>query len=85
MCLVALHQSLYMTSSAISVICLLAEQQNLHTCSMFVFKMLSLMLATVQNSDFADSVINVNICKWPDQLSWPNLSYVVSYFLCVCV
>lgn len=51
MCLVALHQSLYMTSSAISVICFLAEQQNLHTCSMFVFKMLSLMLATVQNSD----------------------------------
>lgn len=36
---------------------------------MFVFKMLSLMLATVQNSDFADSIINVNICKWPDQLS----------------
>lgn len=69
MCLVALHQSLYMTSSAISVICFLAEQQNLHTCSMFAFKMLSLMLATVQNSDFADSVINVNICKWPDQLS----------------
>lgn len=74
MCLVALHQSPYMTTSAILVICLLAEQQNLHTCSMFVFKMLSLMLTTVQHSDFADSVISVNICKWPDQLSWPNLS-----------
>lgn len=73
-----------MTSSAILVICLLAEQQNLHTCSMFVFKMLSLMLATVQHSDFADSVINVNICKWPDQISRPNLCGIL-LFVCLCV